>query len=59
MALKGTLPANVLKTPLPGQRLTSCRRHEITFATVHVADDDVSFCDGPGILIRKTTKAVH
>ena len=24
LALKGTLPANVLETPLPRQRLTSC-----------------------------------
>ena len=41
------LPANVLKKPLPGQRLN-------VIATVHVTDDDVSFYDGPGILIRKT-----
>ena len=32
------------------------RRHEITFAIVHVTDDYVSFCDGPRILIRKTEK---
>ena len=25
-------------------------------ATVHFTDDDVSFYDGPGMLIRKTTK---
>ena len=31
-------------------------RHEITFATVHVTDDDLNFCDGPGLLIRKTVK---
>ena len=47
MARKGTLPANVLKTPLPGQRLTSSQRHEITFATVHVTDDDISFVTVP------------
>ena len=56
MARKATLPANVFKTPLPGQRLTSCWRHEITFATVHVTGDDISFCDGPGMLIPKTAK---
>ena len=43
------LPADVLKTPLPGQRL-------IFIATVHVTVDDVSFYDGPGMLIRKTAK---
>ena len=31
-------------------------RQEITFATVHVTDDDVSFCDGPGMLIYKIAK---
>ena len=41
---------------LPGQRLTSCWHHEITFATVYVTDYDVSFCDGPRMLIRKTAK---
>ena len=30
--------------------------HEIMFATVHVTDDDVSFCDGPAMLIRTTAK---
>ena len=49
------LPANVLKTRLPGQRLSSSQRHKFTFATVHVTDD-VSFCDGPGMLIRKTVQ---
>ena len=47
MARKSTLPANVLKTPLPGQRLKSSWRHEITFTTVHVTDDDVSFLTVP------------
>ena len=58
MARKGTLPANVLKTPLPGQRLMSSWRHKNTFPTVHASDDDVSFCDSPKrqILIRKTAK---
>ena len=34
LALKGTLPANVLKTPHPGQRLTSCWRHEMLLCTL-------------------------
>ena len=61
MARNGMLPANVFKPPLPGQRLTSCWRHEITFATMHVTctDDDVSFCNGPGMLTRKITKHVN
>ena len=54
-----TLPGNFLKTPLPGQIITSIWRHEITFATVHITDDDVKFCDGPGIFIHKTAKAVY
>ena len=56
MARKGTYRVNVLNTPLPGQNITSCWRREITFATVHVTDDDVSFCDGPGMPIHKTEK---
>ena len=52
LALKGTLPENVLKTLLLGQRLKSCCHHEITFASVY----DVSFCVGSGMLIRKTAK---
>ena len=55
MARKGTLPVNVLKTPLPGQRLMSSWRHQISFATVHVTDD-ISFCDSLGMLIHKTAK---
>ena len=47
MAEKGTLDANIVKTPLPGQRQMSSRRHEITFASVQVTDDDVLFYDGP------------
>ena len=32
-------------------------REEVNIiATVHIADDDVSFCYGPGMLIRKTAK---
>ena len=31
---------------------------EITFATVHVTDDDVRFCDGPVMVIRRTTSRV-
>ena len=27
-----------------------------TQLTVHVTDDDVRFCDSPGMLIRKTAK---
>ena len=50
------LHANVLKTQLSWQILTSSWRHEITIASVHVTDDDVSFCDGPIMLIRKTAK---
>ena len=49
------LHVNVLKTPPPGQKLMSSWYQEIMFASVHVTDD-VSFCDGPGMLIRKTPK---
>ena len=56
MPRKGTLPVNIFKTPLPGQTIRPCRRHEVTFAAVHVADDDVRFCHGPGMLIGKTAK---
>ena len=56
LARKATLPRYVLKTPLPGQMLPSFWRQEITFLTVHVTDDDVRYCDGPGMLICKTTK---
>ena len=30
--------------------------YEIMFASVHVTDDDISFCDGLGMLICKTAK---
>ena len=43
------LPTNALKTPLPRQR-----SYEIMFATVHITGDDVSFCEGPGMLIHIT-----
>ena len=46
----------ILWRPLPGQTIASFWRHDITFVTVHVTDDDVRFCDGPGMLIFKTTK---
>ena len=55
MVQKGMLLANILKMPLPGQ-ITSCGRHKITFATMHVTDGDFRFCDGPGMLICKTAK---
>ena len=51
---KGMFPVNVLKRPLPGQMI-SFWHYEITFATVHVTDD-VTFYDGPGMLIHKTAK---
>ena len=40
MTGESTLPANVLYIPLPG----------------YFTDDDVSFYDGPGMLIRQTVK---
>ena len=49
MTWKSMLPANVLKTPLPGQRLN-------VISTVHITHDDVSFYEGPGMLICKTAK---
>ena len=39
MVRKGMLPANVLKTPLPGQ-MKQFWHHEIMLATVHITDDD-------------------
>ena len=48
MSRKSTLPANVLKMPLPGQRQR--------LAPVLFTDDDVIFYDGPGRLIHKTLK---
>ena len=38
---------------LPGWMKTSFSCHLITFATVHAADADVRFCDGPGMLMSK------
>ena len=35
---------------------TASRTKTNVIATVHITDDDVSFCDGPGMLIRKTAK---
>ena len=52
MGRKGTLAANILKSPHPGQRLTSSWRHE----TVHVNDDGAKFLWWPRMLIRKTAK---
>ena len=43
----GTFTACVFKTPFPGQIPTSCWLHGFMFATVHVIDADVTFCDGP------------
>ena len=45
MARKSTLPANAIS-----------RAKTNVIATVHVTVDDVSFYDGPGMLIRKTAK---
>ena len=46
----------VWKTQLSGQTITSFWRHKVTFAGVRVLDDDVRFCDGPGMHISKTVK---
>ena len=56
MVWKGTLPANILKIPLPGQMITSFWRHEITLASVHFTDDSIKFCDGLRMIIHKTAK---
>ena len=48
MTRKSMLPANILKTPLPGQRFM--------FATVHVTANDIIFWNRPGMLIRKTSE---
>ena len=45
---KSTLPANVLKMPLPGQRSTSSLLCTLLWWR--------QFYDGPGMLIRKTAK---
>ena len=41
----------VLKTPLPGQMITSFWNHQITFVIMHTTDADIRFCDGPGMLV--------
>ena len=46
---KGMLPANVSKMLFQGKA-------EIPFASVCITDDDISFCDSPGMLIFKTAK---
>ena len=46
---KGMLPSAA------SSQMTSLGSHKIMFATVHVTDDDVRFCDGPGMHMRKTT----
>ena len=56
MAQKVMLPTNVLQMPLPGQMIASFWRYKSTFATVHVTDDDIKFCEGHGMIIRKTAK---
>ena len=48
MARKSTYLANVLKN-------AASRVKTNAIATVRFIDDGVSFCDGPGMLIRKTT----
>ena len=58
VARKGTLHANVLKTPLPGQRLTSSWCHEIMLASVHVTDDDRSFCALECLYIKPQSRAL-
>ena len=55
----GTFTVCVLKTPVPGQILTSCWRHVFTFAAVHATDADVTFYDGPGMHIVKAAKQVY
>ena len=47
MERKGKLHVNVLKMPLPGQRLTLSWCHKLTSASMLVTEDDVSFCGGP------------
>ena len=56
MVRKGMLPVNVLKTPASSANDTFILTSEITFATLHIIDDDIRFCAGPGMLIGKTTK---
>ena len=56
MGLKSPLPARGLKKPLPHGKEQRHLDVTILRASVHVTDDDVSFCDSPGMLIRKTAK---
>ena len=56
---KDTFTECILKTPLPVQRPKSSWRHVFTFATMHVTDADIAFCDGPGMLAVKTAKQVY
>ena len=56
---KGTFTACVLITPLSGLKKRHVWRHGFTFATLHVSDSDVRFCDVPGMRIKKTTKQVY
>ena len=48
---KGMLPANVLKNAASRANENVTLMSEIVFATVHVTDDDIRFCDGPRMLI--------
>ena len=54
----GTFTACVLITPLPGHKQRHVWRHGFRFATLHVSDSDVRFCDDPGMRIKKTTKQI-
>ena len=47
---------NCFENAASRQMITSFWSHKITFATVHITDDDVRFCDGPRILIHKVAK---
>ena len=49
---KCTLTANIVSRVNDNFILT----HELTFATVHVSDDEDSFCDGPGMTVLRTNK---
>ena len=53
MVQKGMLPANISKTQLPGQMITSIWCHEIMFVNVHIIDNNVIFCDSPEMLVHK------
>ena len=51
MSLKSIIQANSLKMLLPGQMITSFWCHEITFAAVHITDDDIRFCNSPRMFV--------